>query len=118
MRRRNAAAQAREIEEVSDEPVESLRLGANRRNEIVAICACELDLWVTETGRRSDDRRERRAEVVRDRMQHGGLDRVAPSTRLGLDRPLCRELRPSADLRCKHADDNAGDEVDGEREPV
>ena len=83
-RRRRSASRERS----SRLPTSRFRRSASTRivvDESSWSACVEPDLRIREARRRSDDRRQRRAEVVRDRMQERRLQRVAPPERLGLE---------------------------------
>ena len=71
---------------------------SNRLHELRAIELVELDLLGSEAVRGGADRRQRRAKVVGDRLQHRRLDRVAPSQRIGFDRLVRQPLPVDGDL--------------------
>jgi len=85
MRGRDSALEARQVEQVPDDAVETVRLTPDSGDELDAIFVRETQLRIGETGCRGHDRRQRGAQVVRDGVQNGGLDGVAPPERLGLE---------------------------------
>jgi hypothetical protein len=67
--RDGAGLEAGHVEEVGDEAVEALGLGEEGAEELDAVRFAEVLGEVAERAGRADDRRERRAEVVRHRRQ-------------------------------------------------
>ena len=91
-RRCRVRLQARELEQVRHEPFEPPGLDVDRLDELGAVELVELELFGAKPVRRCPDRRERRAKVVRDRLQDGRLDGVAPPKRIGVDSLLLQSL--------------------------
>jgi hypothetical protein len=84
-RRRAPGLQARDVEQVGDEAVEAVGLGADVREQLVHGLLTELHLIAAQGAHRSLDRRQRRAQLVGDGAQERGLERVRGAQRLGLD---------------------------------
>ena len=77
--------QPREVEQVVDQAFEPPRLDVDRLKEVLAIGRAKLERRARETVNCRAHRGERRAEVVADRPEERGLDRVASAQALGLD---------------------------------
>ena len=80
-----AELEPREVEQVRDQPVESLRFHVDRREQARAVGFAQLEGRVLEPVRCSADRGQRRAKVVADGSEDRGLDRVAPAEGLRFD---------------------------------
>ena len=83
-----ARLQPRELEQLVDQAREPRALGSHAGRELAPLLVAR-GRRGERLGRR-DDRRQRRAQVVRDRAQHGGLDLVRAAQRARLD-DLARE---------------------------
>ena len=76
----------RHVEQVGDDPVETRRLLPDGGDERGVVALFELDLVARQRVRARDDGGQRGAQVVRHRAQQRGLDDVAVSQRLRLER--------------------------------
>ena len=89
MRGRSADLEARQVEQVLDEANEAGHLQRHRLEESSPIVIGQREIAVLQAVDGSGDRCQRRAEVVRDALEHSCLDRVRLSERvesLALDR--------------------------------
>ena len=86
-----ARLEAREVEQVLDEPRQARALGLDHRDELAPLDFAQGRR--VEPARRGRDRGERRAQVVRDRPQHRRLDHVAAAQGLRLDHLASSSLR-------------------------
>ena len=89
--------EAREVEEVRDQTIEAPRLGVDRGEQARAVLVAELQVGALEPVGRGSDRGQRRAQVVADRAQDRGLDRIAAPKRFGVDRPAAESLAVDRD---------------------
>jgi hypothetical protein len=110
--KRRAGLEAREVEQVVDEALESPDLDPDRLEELVPVGIGELER--REALARRADCRQRRAQVVADRAENRRLRSVALAERLRLDRLLRQPPRSRRQL----AHDDSGGDVDAERDPV
>ena len=95
-----AGIDAAHVEQVRDEPVEPLGLAIDRGGDLAALLGRPLDVGVHQRPGGGPDRRQRRPQVVRDRVEQRRLERVAPPGDLG-GRRLALEpvaLERAADL--------------------
>src|SRR5256886_831172 len=92
---------ARKVEEIADDAVETQRLVPDRPDEFVALAFGPGDVALQQAARRGEDRRERRPELVRDRVEELGLEVVGAAQHLGLQGVLAepRALHRDAELR-------------------
>ena len=74
-----AGLDAAHVEEIGDEAVEPLGLPVDGRGDVTALVDRPIDLWVHQRARGSADGRQGCAQVVRDRIQQGRLESVAPT---------------------------------------
>ncbi len=84
-----AFAEAREIEQVADQPVHALGFVQQRIEQCALALAAERRFAVAQRRSRADDRRERRAEIMRDRAEQ----HVAQALRFDLEPRVLRGLR-------------------------
>ncbi len=96
-RYRRPGLQPREIEEVLDEPLQAHVLRADRLQQLDPVLVGQGQLAALEPVERLLDRGQRRAQIVRDGLDDGGLDRVATSERLGLERVAGQPLPLAGD---------------------
>ncbi len=78
-----ACLDATHVEEVRDQPVEALGLAVDRRRTLSTCVVIHHEARVHEAAGSGPDRRERRAQVVRDGVEQRGLGRLAPPGDLG-----------------------------------
>ena len=83
-----ARLEAREVEQVADEPGEPLGVDGDRVEELAAVLVGEDERLAAQRADRRRDPGQRRAEVVRDGAEQRRLDEVAAAQRLGLERLL------------------------------
>src|SRR6185437_47782 len=69
-----AGFEARHVEEIADEAVETLRLLVNGGDEIGSRRLAIGSAIAAQAGRRAEDRGERRAQIVRDRDEERGTE--------------------------------------------
>ena len=95
------------VEQVRDESIEPIGLAVDRRRDRSPLVRRPIDGRVHQRPRGGPDRRQRRAQVVRDRVEQRGLQRVAPSRHLGrrgiAGEPIALE-RPAELVRCRRED--------------
>ena len=93
-----AGLEPRDVEQVADHPLQPVDLEPHRLEESRSVGLVERETRAAQALGRDFDRGQRRAQVVAHGLQNGGLDRVAPPERLGLDRfareALAIESRP------------------------
>ena len=75
-----------DVEELPDEPPQPLGLAVDRPGHLAPLAVRELQVRVHQAAGDRPDPRERRPEVVRDRVEEGGLQRVALAGDLGVGR--------------------------------
>src|SRR5439155_1315209 len=77
---------AREVEEIADDAVEAERLFLDRHRELFAVPIGPNDVTLPQAPGGREDRRERRAQLVRNGVQQLGLELVRPPQDLGVER--------------------------------
>jgi hypothetical protein len=101
--RRGTRLEPREVEQVVDEALEPAVLDSDRLEEPGSIALVQLEDTTLEPIEGRFDRRQRCAQIVRDRLDHRSLDRVALPECLGVERlasePLA--LGCSSEQRCE-----------------
>ncbi len=95
LRMKSAGLDPRQVEQVRDHPVQPLRLLVEHRQKLVAVA---LVLGIAQAGESCRDRGQRRAQVVRDRMQHRRLRDIRAGCRLRLRRPLGHPLALQSEI--------------------
>ena len=71
------------VEQIRDQAIEPLGFMVDRRRDLAPVFGRPLDVRVHQGPRGGPDRRERGPQVVRDRIEQGRLERVAPAGDLG-----------------------------------
>ena len=72
-----------EVEHRADEAVETLRLGVDRLGGPADLVARPRNIGIGQVAGRGPDAGQWRAQVVRDRVEQGALERIAPARDLG-----------------------------------
>ena len=81
-----AAFDARQIQQISDDAIQPLRLVHDRVREIMALLGRPHHVVLQQAAGRRHDRRQRRAQIVRDSVQERPSQLVGASQNLGLVR--------------------------------
>ena len=82
LRAQRAGLDPAQVEQVGDQPVEVFDLALDRVGALLPVVVAQLARRAERAGRRPD-RRQWRAQVVRDGLQQRGLERVALASDLG-----------------------------------
>ena len=91
-----AGLDPRQVEQVVDHPGEASGLGLDRLEEPVVVVGREA--FLAESARGGGDRRQRRAEIVGDRVEQRGLRRIGTPGRLRRRRALGQELALAGEI--------------------
>ena len=113
LRRHRAGLDPRQVEQVVDQLGQSRALGLDHLDQLGALGLGDAD---RERRARGRDRGQRRAQVVRDRVEDRGLGHLGAAGGLGLGRPLGHPLALDGDV--DQPADRLGDALDRRAAPT